>query len=313
MHKTEMFNYKIIISYDGTKYNGWQRLSKSNSSMNKALKNTASINNSSIKDSVNRSIQSILETAISEYLGTATTITGSGRTDAGVSAVAQTANFRTHINLKEQNLLENFPKNINTLLPKDILIKSIEPVSLEFHSRKNAVSKTYCYYISLNSKTDVFAAKHVYNPAMPPVMYSKEEGADMGYHSCQSTSDICSLNCQISVNMQAMQNAAYFLTGTHDFSAFTTDKTPDKSHVRTINYITFSIIDTPSGKPVLAITINGNGFLYNMVRIIAGTLLCIGLGIISVKDIPYILNSKVRKNAGPMLPPNGLFLLEVLY
>lgn len=322
MHKTEMFNYKIIISYDGAKYNGWQRLSKSNSSMNNASTNTASTNNSSIKDSANRSIQGILEAAISEYLGTATTITGSGRTDAGVSAVAQTANFRTHLNLKEQNLLENFPKNINVLLPKDIIIKSIEPVPLEFHSRKSAVSKTYGYYISLNSKPDVFAAKHVYNPTLPPVMYNKDSHDDNCYRQSnasislqnrQSSAYMNYCNCQIPVDMQAMQNAAEFLTGTHDFSAFTTDKTLGKSHVRTINYINFSIIDTPSGKPVLAITINGDGFLYNMVRIIAGTLLCTGLGIISVHDIPYILNSKVRKNAGPTLPSNGLFLLEVLY
>lgn len=328
MYKTYEFNYKIIVSYDGAKYNGWQRLSKSNFSMNNFSTNNASSDNVSIKDSANNSIQGILEAAISKYLGTTITITGSGRTDAGVSAVAQTANFRTHLNLKEQNFLENFPQNINALLPEDIIIKSIEPVPLDFHSRKSAVSKTYGYYISLDSKPDVFAAKHVYNPALPPVMYNANSNTDN--FCCQNTPNMNSRyfqnnpsmynnnpsmynRFQIPVNIKAMQNAACFLTGTHDFSAFTTDKTSGKSHVRTINYIDFSIIDTPSGKPVLAIAINGDGFLYNMVRIIAGTLLCIGLGTIASEDIPSILRSQVRKNAGPTLPSNGLFLLEVLY
>lgn len=322
VYKTYEFNYKIIVSYDGAKYNGWQRLSKSNFSINNFSLNNASSYNVSIKDSANSSIQGILEAAISEYLGTAITITGSGRTDAGVSAVAQTANFLTHLNLKEQNFLKNFPQNVNALLPEDIIIKSIEPVPLNFHSRKSAVSKTYGYYISLDSKPDVFAAKHIYNPALPPVMYNAN--SNNNNFCCQNTPNMnscCFQNnqsmynrfCQIPVNIQAMQNAARFLTGTHKFSAFTTDKTSGKSHVRTINYIDLSIIYTPSSKPVLAITINGDGFLYNMVRIIAGTLLCIGLGTIAAEDIPSILRSQVRKNAGPTLPSNGLFLLKVLY
>lgn len=133
-------------------------------------------------------------------------------------------------------------------------------------------------------------------------------------NDCRSASPADTLNCgSIPVNVEAMRTAADYLTGTHDFSAFTTDKTPGKSHVRTINYINISFIGTPSGKPILAITVNGSGFLYNMVRIIAGTLLCTGLGNISPKDIPSILQSGVRKNAGPTLPPGGLFLLEVLY
>ncbi len=272
-----MYNYKITVSYDGAGYNGWQRLSTDNPAKN-------------------NSIQGTLEAAVSKYIGAGITITGSGRTDAGVSAVAQIANFHTNFELDTPDFL----KNINTFLPDDIVIKSIEAVTINFHSRKSAVSKTYGYYISLSSRPDVFAAKHIYNPALPPIMYNGFSGANNHL-------------CQIPVNMQAMRCAADFLTGTHDFSAFTTDKAPGKSHIRTINYMDFSIIDTPSGKPVLAITINGNGFLYNMVRIIAGTLLCTGLGTIASQDIPAILNSKTRKNAGPTLPSNGLFLLEVLY
>ncbi len=330
-NKTNMHNYKITISYDGMPYKGWQRLSDNNS------------------------IQDILESAVSKYLGTDTTITGSGRTDAGVSAIAQTANFHTCLKLDA----ENFLRDINSLLPCDITIKTLEPVPLDFHSRKNAVSKTYGYYIALDSKPDVFAAKHTYNPTLPPIMYNCCHAIPENINNCQTASpadinDCCSSipadindcrsaspadinnccsaipadinnccsaihadinNCHsaIPVNMKSMRTAADYLTGTHDFSAFTTDKTPGKSHVRTINYINISFIGTPSGKPILAITVNGSGFLYNMVRIIAGTLLCTGLGNISPKDIPAILQSGVRKNAGPTLPPNGLFLLEVLY
>lgn len=267
-----MHNYKITICYDGAQYKGWQRTAEE-----------ASMS----APQPSKSIQGTLEAALSQYLGIAATITGSGRTDAGVSAVAQTANFYTDSELN----LTNFLPDINQLLPDDIRIKAIEAVPLSFHSRKNALSKTYGYYISLDSKPDVFSYRHTYNPSLPPIMYS----------------------CAVLPDMDAMRCAADALMGTHDFSAFTTDKTPGKSHIRTINNIDFSYIDTPSGKPVLAITVNGNGFLYNMVRIIAGTLLCVGLKKIPAQDIPAILRNGIRKNAGPTLPSNGLFLLEVFY
>ncbi len=239
-------------------------------------------------------------------------------------------------------------KTINNKTINNKTIKTLEPVPLDFHSRKSALSKTYGYYIALDSKPDVFAAKHTYNPTLPPIMYNCCHAIPENINNCQTANpadindcrssihadinNCCSAipadinsccsaipaginNCHsaIPVNMKSMRTAADYLTGTHDFSAFTTDKTPGKSHVRTINYINISFIGTPSGKPILAITVNGSGFLYNMVRIIAGTLLCTGLGNISPKDIPVILQSVVRKNAGPTLPPNGLFLFEVLY
>lgn len=349
-NQTAMYNYKITVSYDGMRYSGWQRLSADNSVNNSAnnsdciKKKTAPSIAISDKSIANKSIQGILEAAISQYLGTNTTITGSGRTDAGVSAIAQTANFYTSLKLD----VKDFPKDINSLLPEDIIIKAIEPVPLDFHSRKSAVSKTYGYYIALDSKPDVFAAKHIYNPVLPPIMYNCDGSTPVNICNCGSPTpaniyncgspipanicncgrpisanihncgspipaNICNCGNSIPVNMESMRTAADFLTGTHDFSAFTTDKTTGKSHVRTINHIDFSFINTPSGKPVLALTINGDGFLYNMVRIMAGTLLCTGLGTIPPKDIPAILHSGVRKNAGPTLPPNGLFLLEVLY
>ena len=118
-----------------------------------------------------------------------------------------------------------------------------------------------------------------------------------------------------------MNKACKYLCGTHDFSAFTSDKTPNKSYIRTIYDIDISInsvlkdniFSYNTDKQTLKIEITGDGFLYNMVRIICGTLLYCGLSKINSGDIPNILESKVRKNAGPTLPSNALFLENVVY
>ena len=110
-----------------------------------------------------------------------------------------------------------------------------------------------------------------------------------------------------------MKKCVDYLTGTHDFSAFTTDKRKDKSHIRTVTDINLSIIKCISGKEVLVIKVSGNGFLYNMVRIIAGTLVFAGVGKLNPDDIPAIIASKKRINAGPTLPSNALFLCKVEY
>ena len=123
------------------------------------------------------------------------------------------------------------------------------------------------------------------------------------------------------INFENMNKACKYLCGTHDFSAFTSDKTPNKSYIRTIYDIDISInsvlkdniFSYNTDKQTLKIEITGDGFLYNMVRIICGTLLYCGLSKINSGDIPNILESKVRKNAGPTLPSNALFLENVVY
>ena len=244
-----MKNYKITIQYDGIKYNGWQR--------QKNTKNT---------------IQEKFENVLSLMCGRHVEIFASGRTDAGVHALAQTANFKCHTDKKADEIMEY----LNHYLPADILVTSIEEVNERFHSRLNAVSKTYEYTIA-TKKPDVFLRKYVY------------------------------FN-ETFLNVEKMREASKKLLGTHDFLGFSSLKKSKKSTVRTINFID---IDEING--VITIKINGDGFLYNMVRIISGTLLDIGTGKLSEDVIDKVLTEKIRENAGTTLPPYGLTLIKVFY
>lgn len=250
-------HYKIYIKYDGLYYKGWQKLPDNP-----------------------KTIQETIENAFSAFTGESIHISGSGRTDAGVSAIAQVADFFCEKQLDISSLIP-----LNNLLPADIAITSIHKVPTDFHSRKSATSKTYAYCVALNDeeKPDVFAARYVYTPH------------------------------QGKLDLDKMRICANYIIGTHDFSAFTTDKRKDKSHIRTVTDIRFDIIKCVSGKEVLIIKVTGNGFLYNMVRIIAGTLIFAGVGKINPQDIPAIIASKQRVNAGPTLPSNALFLCSVYY
>lgn len=250
-------HYKICIQYDGLSYKGWQRLPDNP-----------------------KTIQETIENALSALTGEAIHISGSGRTDAGVSAKGQVADFFCSKALDVSCLL-----NLNSLLPSDISVTDISEVPYEFHARKSATLKTYAYCIALddNIKPDVFAARYLYTPH------------------------------QGNLNLEAMQQAANYIVGTHDFSAFTTDKRKDKSHVRTVTDIQFETITCTNGSDILIIKVTGNGFLYNMVRIICGTLIFAGVGKIAPNHIPEILKSRKRINAGPTLPSNALFLCKVYY
>lgn len=247
--------YKIIIQYDGLGYKGWQRLPHEP-----------------------KTIQQTVETVLNTLLNETIELTASGRTDAGVSALRQTAAFECSAVLNARTFL----KSVNEILPDDIAITDISRANRHFHPRKDAIVKTYAYCISLDPKPDVFIARHIYVP--------------------ETTA----------LNIYAMEQAAKHLCGTHDFSAYTTDKS-DKCHIRTINDISLTLHTRPSGKNMLVICFTGNGFLYNMVRILSGTILEAGLGHINASDIPAITNSLKRENAGPTLPSNALFLCDVLY
>ena len=153
-----------------------------------------------------------------------------------------------------------------------------------FHSRLSAKKKTYEYHIDLRNPHTVFLRRYSYLPDLKEVE---------------------------NINIENIKRAAKQLIGTHDFSSFTSDKTPDKNMIRTIEDIDIILTD----EQILTFRFTGNGFLYNMVRILSGTLLECGLGNknITYKDIPFILESKNRSLAGPTLPPEGLFLAEVFY
>lgn len=196
-----------------------------------------------------------------------------GRTDAGVHALGQVANFKTNSNIP----IEKMAIAINSNLKKSIVIKEAKEVEEDFHARYSCKRKTYQYVIN-NSQ------------------YGSAIYRNLEY--CFSTK----------LNTQAMKKAIKYFEGEHDFKAFKASGTSSKSSVRTIYQ---AEVLTNGDKIIIRLT--GNGFLYNMVRIIAGTVLEVGLGKIKPEEIPEIIESKNRQRAGKTLPPQGLYLVEVKY
>lgn len=218
-------------------------------------------------------IQGEIEKAIGEITGEEIELIASGRTDAGVHSLGQVANFKTNSKID----IDKFPYAINSKLKKSIVIKLAEEVPERFHSRYSVHSKTYRYTIN-NSKFGT-------------ALYR-----DMEYHF------------PIKLDENKMQEAAKYFEGEHDFKAFKASGTSSKSSVRTIYKTELYEKDNK-----IYIELTGNGFLYNMVRIIAGTLVDVGLGKIKPEQIEDILKNGKREDAGKTLPPNGLYLLKVEY
>lgn len=243
-------NYKMIIAYDGTAYNGWQK-----------------------QGNTRNTIQGIFENIISRMLGVPTEIAGSGRTDAGVHAEGQVANFKG----KTDMTAEEIKLYINKYLPSDIAVLEVSETEERFHSRLNAKRKIYVYKIHNSAVSDVFEQRFMFN-------YSAE------------------------LNIENMKKAAAALCGEHDFTSFCSNKRYKKSKVRTV----YGIDIEKSGCDII-MTFTGNGFLYNMVRIMAGTIVECGEGKIKPEDIEKIIESKNRENAGVTLPASGLTLKSVEY
>ena len=244
-----MRNLRLDICYDGTRYRGWQRLPG--------------------KDDT---IQGKIETALSRILEEPIEISGSGRTDAGVHARGQVANFHCENAMPAPEILEN----LRRYLPEDIGIYSCRDVSPRFHARLNAKEKTYQYRIWNSEQPCVFERRFV--AVMP------EE-----------------------LDIPAMERAAAYLVGQHDFSAFCGNAKMKKSTVRYIR----SIGIRRDGEE-LRFTFTGNGFLHNMVRILVGTLVEVGRGQRQAVSIPELFGGK-RAEAGFLAPPQGLCLMEVDY
>ncbi len=218
-------------------------------------------------------IQGKFEDVLSRMTGRFTEVNASGRTDAGVHAKGQVVNFKCDVQMSEAEIVDY----INRYLPKDIAVTDIEEVPDRFHARLNARSKTYEYIIATKKKADVFNRR---------TQYFIDEIPDI----------------------ELMKKAAELLIGNHDFKGFSSVNRTKKSTVRTINSI-----DIEESKNVLTIRINGSGFLYNMVRIICGTLLEIGLGKRDISCIYEVFKTQNRGLAGPTLPAEGLILTEVFY
>ena len=220
----------------------------------------------------NNTIQAKLETALSRILGESIEITGSGRTDAGTHAVCQVANFHCDSTMPADEILQQ----LRMYLPEDIGIYSCKNVSPRFHARLNVRTKTYRYRVWNSQKPCVFDRKYVYL-------------------------------CTDSFDLTAMQRAAAWFIGTHDFSAFCANKNIKKSTVRSI--VSFEIQQT---EDEIVFWVTGNGFLHHMVRIMVGTLLEVGRGERDPDSISALFGA-TRAEAGQLIPANGLCLMEVTY
>lgn len=218
-------------------------------------------------------IQGKLESALSGILDQNVEIAASGRTDAGVHAAMQVCSFRAETALSCDEVLSA----LRRYLPEDISALTLEETDPRFHARLNCRTKTYAYTLRTAEVQDVFRR-------------------DYEYH----------LPC--SLNIKDMRAAAALLTGEHDFRAFTSEKRIKKSTVRTV----YSIDIVPSEETVVFIC-RGNGFLYNMVRIIVGTLIEVGRGDRSPESVRTALDSLERENAGFTAPAKGLTLESVEY
>lgn len=224
-----MRNLRLEVCYDGTRYRGWQRLAGREDT-----------------------IQGKLETALTRILGESIEVSGSGRTDAGVHARGQVANFHCESSMPAGEILEA----LRRYLPEDIGIYSCKDVSPRFHARLNAKEKTYCYRIWNSESPCVFARRYV--TVMPEAL-----------------------------DIEAMERAAALLTGQHDFSAFCGNAKVKKSTVRYLRSITI----TRQGEE-LRLLFTGNGFLQGMVRILTGTLVEVGRGQRTPESIPELFGGK---------------------
>ena len=219
-------------------------------------------------------IQGEIEKAIEELTGEKVDLIASGRTDSGVHAFAQVANFKIE---SEKLPIEKFPVALNSKLKQSIRIQSAEEVDERFHSRYSVHSKTYRYIIN-NSE------------------FGSSIFREFEYHF------------PIKLDVNEMKKAIKYFEGEHDFKAFKASGTSSKNSIRTIYKA--EIIEK---LPRIEIELTGNGFLYNMVRIIAGTILDVGLGKIKPEEIIDIIESGDRKLAGRTLPAHGLYLVKVDY
>jgi len=218
-------------------------------------------------------VQEVVERAIFEVTGEHSSLQGSGRTDSGVHARAQVAHFDTGARMAA----DKFAIALNTHLPGDIRALYSEEADPAFHARFCAKEKQYRYFVQTGAHADVFARKYALHAYMP-------------------------------LDLSAMNAAAALVVGTHDFSAFMSTGREVESAVRTVTLSAWE----REGK-FLVYRVQGNGFLYNMIRILVGTMLGIGSGRLPRNSMEKALNTLSRKDAGPTAPPHGLVLWRVKY
>jgi len=243
-------NIRLLISYDGTDFAGWQR------------------------QRGDRTVQGVLEEALANLHGTPTSLVGAGRTDSGVHATGQVGNFYS---LNESIRDKKFREAINVRLPRDVRVLSSGLVPEGFHSKRDAKSRQYTYWIA----SSLLGAAHMSRYAwflrkLPPIA--------------------------------ALNDMTRVICGSHDFTAFTARGDTSKSRIRSIRHAVFL-----SRGPMLVFRIDGNAFLWKMVRSLLGTMVDLALCGGGWREMEEILNSRDRSEAGPTAPARGLFLTRVDY
>lgn len=245
-----MKNYKFTVSYDGTRFYGWEH-----------------------QPTTDMTIQGKLENVLTLMTEQPVEVIGAGRTDAGVHAKAMICNAHMETS-KSENEIRDY---MNEYLPDDICVLEVRIASDRFHSRYNAIGKTYCYTCYSGATKPVFRRKYVYTLSETP-------------------------------NIEAMKKAASYLVGTHDFASFCSNPRMKKSTVRKVDKIEI----TRAGE-YINFTYHGTGFLQHMVRILTGTLLEVGMGKRTPESIPDLIEAKDRKLAGFTAPAKGLCMIQVDY
>lgn len=275
-------NLCMIVSYDGSRFAGWQK-----------NENTGA----------RRALQTVFESMLSDYLGQPVQVKAAGRTDAGVHAVGQVLHFHVRGRLPER-VQEKLPaqaagdsdfyalcRELNEELycslrqeeKGAVVIRSVRRVPERFHSRYDAVGKTYDYYFDERERESVFARAYAY-PA--------GRRLDIG----------------------AMRAAAEQLVGTHDFLMFSSVRAGEKDTVRTIRTIQIERVRKEHFPcELVRFSVTGDGFLYHMARILAGTVYEVGIGKRTVQSVREALNGGVRADTGILLPGSALFLREIYY
>jgi tRNA pseudouridine38-40 synthase len=246
-----MRNIKLVLEYDGRRYKGWQR-------------------QTTTKSTVQGRIEHVLQLMTGEKIE----LHGSGRTDTGVHALGQVANFHT----RSEKGLSEIEDYLHKYFPDDINLLDIQEMPDRFHSRLNSKGKMYLYQIWNHPfKKTVFNRHYYYHIRKP-------------------------------LNIEKMKQAADMFVGAKDFRSFTALKSKNKSTVRTL-----SRIEILRNESEITISFSGDGFLHRMVRVITGTIIQVGLGEFSVSEIKEMFEKEERSAAGFTAPPHALFLVKVIF
>ena len=254
MRRRHMKNYKMVISYDGTRYYGWEHQPN--------------------KETIQGKLEKVLFLMCEGKVPiTELKLNGAGRTDAGVHAKAMVANIFLDVDMTPVEIRDY----MNRYLPDDIAVNEVKEASERFHARYNASGKTYQYVCFAGEVKTIFDRKYVTQLEKMP-------------------------------DIAAMQEAAGYLKGRHDFASFCTNPKMKKSTVRMVDQI-----DVSARKGYIYFTFHGTGFLQNMVRVLVGTLLDVGYGKMTPKRVIEVMEEKDRRLAGPTAPAQGLTLIKVDY